>query len=1044
MKRARLTLLPILLLLLGALLIGSAGLRLTRHSDAPLAAPASKEVRPPTARAGFAVQPERPESIEARVAAGYSRLPLSFEPNRGQADQRVRFLARGPGYGLFLTSDEGILRLRSDGDEPRSNHRGAGDTSATRPSIPASRARPGLPGSPGSARQNGSRQGGLVRRSERGEGAVLSMKLVGANRHSQVTGLEELPGKSHYLIGKDPKKWRTDVRHYAKVQYQDVYPGIDLVYYGNKRQLEYDFVIAPGADPRAITLEIAGAGGIAPVSLSESGDLIIETGSGEVRFRKPLVYQPEEPGAQTPHRRPIDGHYVLLANNRVGFEVLSYDSTRSVVIDPVLEYATFLGGSGLYDEVTGIAVDASGNAYVAGNSEGADFPVTPGAFDETCGTDGTCNARTDPNERILKGASDVFVTKLSRDGSSLVYSTYVGGSSMDSAAGIAVDDAGQAHVTGRTWSPDFPTENPTQDEWRGGICGPGPDGYPCFDAFVTKLSPDGASLVYSTYLGGGGDEWGQGIALDVSGNAYVGGRTISTDFPTTPGAYQPELGGGTCGAGSEARACADVFVAKIDAAGSLVYSTYLGGSNEDSGWGFGVAVDEAGNAYVTSNTSSVDFPVTGGAFQSGLAGQTNAFVAKVDPSGGSLIYSTYLGGSDIDAGSGIALDAEGNAYLTGVTTSSDFPTTPEAFDTDCGTDASCNGLYDAYVSKLDPSGSTLVYSTYLGGSDEDYGWDIAVDTLGQAYPVGTTNSPDFPFKRGWYCGGGNAFMTKLTAHGEGAIVSTCLANGAGSGIALDSSRDAYVAGSAGWLLTTEGAFQTENAGGNDGFIVKLSDLAQDLVVLSADSLDFGGQLVGTTSAPQTVTLTNIGDADAPAPDPDLQITGDFQLTHTCQEGLAPGSSCSIDVTFTPSSAGTRTGEASHYGCIPPCIWQPFLSLTGVGIELAIDIKPGSDPNCFNLNGQGVIPVAILGSAAFDVANVDASTLVFNGLAVRVRGNKGPLCAIEDSNGDAFPDLVCHFEDDPESWTPGSTMGTVTGALLDGMPIEATDSICIVP
>jgi Abnormal spindle-like microcephaly-assoc'd, ASPM-SPD-2-Hydin/Beta-propeller repeat/HYDIN/CFA65/VesB-like, Ig-like domain len=892
---------------LGCFLTIAAFLLLPTPADSPSLL-AQEGIRPVRLAASPA---QLPNAARARVVSSYGKLPLSFEPNQGQTSEQVKFLSRGRGYSLSLTSDEAVLALRI----------GAGEAQ-----------RKGETASAGS---------------QPVKTAVLRMKLAGANRSPQVRGLDELPGKSNYFIGKDPKKWHTNVPNYTKVHYQDVYPGIDLVYYGNQRQLEYDFVVAPGTDPKAITLEIVGTKVSSKTSLAENGDLVIKAEGGEVRFHKPVVYQIENRKSEESNRQSVDGHFVLLAKNQIGFQVGPYDLARPLYIDPVISYGTYLGGPG-WDVANGIAVDSNGNAYVTGRAFDDQFPVTAGAYDTTCGTELFCDG----------GHSDAFVTKLNADGSSLVYSTYLGGTGQDWGTDIAVGDAGNAVVSGATDSTDFPTQNPIQDHPGGGTCGPSNNPSPCTDAFVTKLGPNGAALVYSTYLGGGGQDAANRLALDASGNAYLTGMTQSSDFPTL-NAFQSVFGGGTCGVEPNTNPCPDAFVAKIGSDGSPMYSTYLGGSLDDGGWYWGIAVDGEGSAYVTSTTGSADFPVTEGALQTSLAGPGDAFVTKLDPSGASLAYSTYLGGGNVDLGYAIAVDASGSAYVTGVTISTDFPATQGAFDSTCGTDGLCDGAHDSFVSKLNADGSALIYSTYLGGSGGEVPNDIAVDSLGIAYVTGSTDSPDFPDapgrpfggqRLGATCGAGDntypcpdAFMSKLSMGGDALIVSGYLA-GSGednaNGIALDSSRDVYIAGMTGSpdFPTTSGAFQEQNAGPPDAVVVKLSDLATHVEKISPESLDFGEQLVGMTSDVMSATVKNVGDAATPVPP--LDVTGDFQFTHTCGTSIAPGTSCAIDVTFTPQETGTRTGALRSYD-EGSDEWYEFLPLTGVGIAPALSVSPTS-------------------------------------------------------------------------------------------------------
>ncbi len=752
--------------------------------------------------------PIAPETsaMQARLAESYGKLPLSFEANAGQTDPRVKFLSRGRGYTLFLTADEAVLALRTTKSK-RTEDRNSKSAVLNLQS------------------QIGNRQSTAP--------AVVRMKLVGADPAAKVSGLDELPGRSNYLIGNDPKKWRTNVPNHAEVKYKGIYPGVDLVYYGNQRQLEYDFVVRPGADPKAIRLEVVGADlgvrpaagqhgdegahGGAPLRIDANGDLVLKPDSGDIRFHKPVAYQTDSGG----RRRYVQAHYVLKPRGRVGIRLGRYDAARPLVIDPVLSYSTYLGGSS-DDLALGIAVDSSGNAYVTGVTRSPDFPTVnpiPGACQGSCGSGSDL---------------DAFVTKLNAAGSALVYSTYLGGSGLEEGVGIAVDSSGDAYVTGATHSTDFPTVNPVPGACQGS-CGSGSD----FDAFVTKLNAAGSALVYSTYLGGSAGEGGSAIAVDGSGNAWVTGPTNSSDFPTVnpvPGACQ-----GSCGSGNHD----DAFVTKLNAAGSaLVYSTYLGGSGEDNP--SGIAVDGLANAYVTGGTNSTDFPTVNpvpGACQGtcGTGSNFDAFVTKLNAAGSALVYSTYLGGSSFDDGLRIAVDGSGDVYVTGVTLSSDFPTVnpvPGACQGSCGS----VGNGDAFVTKLNAAGPALVYSTYLGGSNFDEGLGIAVDGFGNAYVTGFTFSSDFPTVNPipgacqGSCGTGrpneDAFVTKVDAAGSALVYSTYLGGSSSDGaegIAVDSAGNAYVAGgtSSTNFPVTPGTFQTTFGGGaSDAFVAKISSVTQ--------------------------------------------------------------------------------------------------------------------------------------------------------------------------------------------------------------------------
>jgi hypothetical protein len=617
-----------------------------------------------------------------QILQTYGQIPLSFEVNQGQTAAQVDFLSRGSGYALFLTPTETVLSLQKPA-----------------PAVGDGAAAP--------------------------DPAVLHSRFVGANPQPQVVGLDQLAGTSNYCIGNDPSQWQTDIANYGRVEYHNLYPGVDLVFYGNQRQLEYDYVVAPGTDPGVIKLAIDGA---ESMTLDDQGDLVLHTSGGDILEHAPVVYQ-DSGGV----RQPISGQFVLEGDGQVGFALGAYDHSQPLVIDPVLSYSTYLGGTNS-DACSGIAVDSAGNAYVTGYTESSDFPTTPGAVQTSYG-----------------GGQDAFVTKLNSTGTALVYSTYLGGTGDAVGWGIAVDTADNAYVTGYTSSTDFPTTPGALQTTYGGVNS--------YDAFVTKLNPTGTALVYSTYLGGTGLEYGYGIAVDSAGNAYVTGHTESTDFPTTPGAVQTSYGG------------LDAFVTKLNPTGTaLVYSTYLGGNSGDGG--YSIAVDSADNAYVTGYTWSTDFPTTPGAVQTSYGGGQDAFVTKLNPTGTALVYSTYLGGTSSDLGRGIAVDAAGNAYVTGQTGSTDFPTTPGAVQT------SYSGGQDAFVTKLNPTGTALVYSTYLGDYSDGYG--IAVDTAGNAYVTGYTSSTDFPTTPGAYQtafgGYADAFVAKFAFETQTTTVLTTSAS----------------------------------------------------------------------------------------------------------------------------------------------------------------------------------------------------------------------------------------------------------------------------
>jgi len=886
------------------------------------------------------------QATRVHLIEGYGKLPLSFEANQGQTDPQVKFLSRGHGYSLFLTSDEAVLALHKPSAV-------SGQPSGSRNPIFETR-----------QSQIANLKAPIPNR-EPVVPTVLRMQLVGANASAKVSGGDELPGKSNYFRGNDPQKWRTNVSNYAKVKYQEVYPGIDLVYYGNHGKLEYDFVVAPGADPRAIKFDIRGA---EKVELSAQGDLVLQADGGEIALRKPVVFQPTtdngqpttaffNPKSKIPNPKFVEGRYVLRAANpesptpnpmhEVAFEIAAYDPTHPLIIDPVLSYATYLGGGDL-DFGTDIAIDSSGNAYVTGYVESTDFPtVNPYQANLAIGAYGS--------------QPDIFVSKLDPTGSALVYSTYLGGTDGDVGAAIAIDSSGNAYVTGETCSPDFPTVSPFQAIYGGGICMRTDGGTrPCNDAFIATLSSTGSELLHSTYLGGSNDDIGNGIALDASGNTYVTGGTLSANFPLTPGAFQTTHSN-----------YSDVFVTKLaSSGGALAYSTLLGGSqgysggNADQG-GNAIAVDSSGAAYVTGSTDTPDFPTTPGAFRTSTGPGGSIFVTKLNPAGSALVYSTYLA-SGGGGGFGIALDPSGSAYVTGATSSAtDFPTTPGVFQTVFRGSGLCTygsdtiPCPDAFVTKLNPAGSALVYSTYLGGTGADGGTGVAVDGSGNAYISGITVSTDFPTVAAVQPSlGGNsdAFVTKVNPAGSALVFSTYLGGSGADGgalvpypgegvapmgpaIALDSSGNAYVAGFTESIdFPTANPLQAANAGSSDAFVVKIAP--QPLVNVVPTSLAFGSQVVGVESASQPVTLSNVGDGVLTISSIAFGGTNPNDFAQSgCGTSVAAGASCTINVTFTPTAVGARAGTLTITHNAPSS--ADSVSLSGTGTDFTLSADPTS-------------------------------------------------------------------------------------------------------
>jgi len=788
----------------------------------------------------------------------YGKLPLAFEQNVGQSDPRVKFLARGAGYTVLLTENSATLRLESH-------------------SV-----------------WNDSLGKNAVKR-DRKSRAVLRFALSNSNPHPALHALDVEPGRTNYFVGNDPRKWRSGVSQYTRVKFDAVYPGIDLMYYGNQGQLESDYIVAPGADPKQIALRVEGAGRI---HLSSTGDAIISTAAGDVSLHQPHAYE-EADGS----RQEVAASYIQSAPGVLGIEVGSYDPRQTLVIDPVVGYATFLGGSTSVTSGNAIAADSSGNAYVVGSTGATDFPTTSGAFQKTSNAPATGNA---------------FVTKFNSTGTALIFSTYLGGTGQtgrfDSASAVAVDAGGNVYVAGETPSADFPitASNAFQVVNNGTLD----------NGFLTKLDPTGATLLYSTYIGGTSTDSCAGIAVDANQNAYLTGVARSPNFPVTPATAIQTAG----------QATGLAFVTRIDTTksgtGSLIYSTLFGGTSANQGTA--VAVDSNFNAYITGQTSSTDFPVTSSAFQSTLKGTAgNAFVSRIDTTtSNNLVYSTYLGGTATTAGSGdigvgIALDPSFNVYVTGNTNTSDFPVTSGVLQNNPK-----NTSQTTFVSRLDTTksnGASLIYSTYLGGSSFDNAAAIAVDGGGNAYVTGNTQSADFPtipgapqFTRTTF-NRSIAYVSVLSSSGATLSFSTYFGGSTGdfgTGIALDSttSPNVYITGATASsdFPATTGAFQTTFKTGS-AFAAKLSPAAATGVLLSPSPVDFGNQIVGTASQPRVVTLANL--TQSALTNINISFTGtnasDFTKgSSNCTGTIAIGATCTINVIFTPSISGAETATLS--------------------------------------------------------------------------------------------------------------------------------------
>jgi hypothetical protein len=874
------------------------------------------------------------------VHNSYGKLPLSFEANHGQTNAQVKFIARGAGYTLFLTPAEAVFSLQQ-GSEGKS----VSSSEDTRENGGSDLAEAVLNPTPKPAPQNN---------------AVLRVQLVNADRNATVTGLNELPGHTNYFRGNDPSKWTTNVSTFAKVQYREILKGIDLVYYGNQGQLEYDFVVSPGADAGLINLKFSGSRDLHVDK--QTGDLVLQAGTEEVRFHKPVAYQPISDKHDTVDSKSlVAANYVLDSNNGVGFALGEYDHSKPVVIDPTLSYSTYLGGAS-NDYGTAITVDSTGSAYVTGYTSSTNFPTTAGAFQTTCG--GGCSGAT----------SDAFVSKLDPTGSFLIFSTYLGGSGNDYGNGITLDASDNIFIVGQTFSTDFPTTAGVfQPHCSLDACAKG-------DVFVTELSSAGSNLIYSTYLGGSGKNQGNAIVLDTFGNAYITGYTQSITFPVTKGAFQ-----------SKCKCSQSVaFVTKVNTRGTgLVYSTYLGGTNGDVG--YGIVLDSSNNAYLTGYTQSFDFPTTPGAFQTTLGGNRAAWITKMNPTGTALVYSTYLGGvtsvtTPCEAcGTAIAVDSSGNAYVCGLTAESNFPVTPGAYQT---TFMGPTNGHDAFLTKMNPTGTGIVFSTYLGGNGDTGSTGIAIDQSGNIWLKGQTKSTVFPVTPGAFqtaLGGAfDAFVSEIDPTGSTLLYSTYLGGsgteygGATAVLALDKQNppNVYVTG---YTDSTNfpvigGSLQTSNAGLNDAFVSKFSPSPN---VGLSPGLNFGYQSDGTTSAPQIMTLTNTGNTNLTVSN--VTITGpnsgDFAQTNSCST-VSPQGTCSITVTFTPSISGTETADVSIADNAPNSPQLGSLTGDGIGNGPAAIFNPTSLTFGSQLIGTSSptqsIALTNIGNAPLAVSNISVS------------------------------------------------------------------------
>ncbi len=732
----------------------------TQGAEQPSQQPASPSTTGSAIPAIPAQKPSVDDATKREMVNAVAKIPMSFEVNAGQTAKQVQFLSRGAGYTLFLTHDSAVLALPMPKTRVAQTAQQNASTQAPLPYV-GSNTRFDKPNQDAQQREE-----------------VLTMRVIGANGQVRATGLNKQEAQTNYFIGNDPAQWHKNVPNYEKVRYAGIYPGVDLIYYGKQKQLEYDFVVNPGADARAIALTFssgAGANKQVPLAVDRNGDLIATLEGGEVSFHKPIVYQKNH-NAKT----AVDARYVLNADGKVGFELGAYDHRKQLVIDPVLSYSTYLGGSS--DDIAyGITYGVRyGQPILVGSTRSADFPEVLALYP-------------------YGGDRDIFVAKYNPALTKLIFATFIGGSNDDVPSQVTQDVYGDIFLVGYSLSTNFPIKGPVfQKTFKGGsITG---------DAVVVEVESAGFYLEWSSYLGGSSDDQAFGVAVDTPGNVFVSGHTTSTDFPVTAGAYQT-----TCPVDSSG-GCSTSFVSEVNPKGTaLVYSTYLGGSDGLGESAYGIALDANDDAYLSGITGSPNYPTTPNAYKTtcgsdGLCNGTyDGFVTELNPTGTGIVASTFLGGSSFDYTAGIVVKPTA-IYVSGSTVSSDFPVTSNAAQkTYGGNSAGCvvstGTCGDVTVSKLNTGLTTLQYSTYLGGSlDENPGLSMAVDTNGYMYVTGQTDSLNFPLvdaMQATYGGGSSdAFITQLTPQGGFGYSTYFGGNGEDFAyrVALDPTNNVYITG----------------------------------------------------------------------------------------------------------------------------------------------------------------------------------------------------------------------------------------------------------
>jgi len=883
-------------------------------------------------------------SPDAKVLKDISSMPLAFTENQGQWDDKVMFRASSGGATMWFAEDGAYYQFTRN--IPKESNIGNTIESVS------------------------DRFGESI---DSTETMMIKATFVGANLYPKMIGEGKLDYKCNYFRGNDPDKWHTNIPNYKSVIYNEIYTGIDLKYYGNGKQMEYDFIVAPGADPSQIMVQYDGAKSI---DVNESGQLVVETDWGEIVEHKPYVYQVVDNS-----RELIECEYVLIDNNVFGFYLPEgYDTEFALLIDPVLSYSTYLDGTtgGPLDSYgAGIAIDASGAAYVVGYTHTSDFPVTPTAYDTSYNV-----------------GWEIFVTKINNSGDSLIYSTYIGGDDHDWGFDIAIDAFGAAYVLGYSQSSDYPTTYNAYDS--------SPNGN--YDCTITKLNSSGDSLIYSTYCGGSNHDITSGITIDAAGSSYITGYTTSNNYPTTSNAYDTTLYGGQ-----------DVFITKLNSTGdSLLYSTYLGGSLEERG--NSISVNQSGEAWVTGYTDSPNFPTSSNAYDSDYNGSNDGFVIRMSSQGDSLLYSTFLGGNVDDVGHDITVSTAGEVYVAGTTNSDDFPTTTGAYNT------IHNGNHDGFVAKFNIAGDSLLYSTYLGGSDVDQAYDIVVDATGTAYVGGRSKSSNFPT-----IGGpiktipdiADVFVSKINKYGDTLIYSTLL-GGSGDDMCLaidiDTTGAAYITGRtfSNDFQTTNSAFDATHNGGWDPFVAKL--IANPRVISVSPN-----QNELNISANSSITVTFDVDMDP------LTINDSTFVVQTRYSGLISGS-LSYDsplktATFDPDSdflpgdvvSISLTDNIESSGGAPlgnGFIWSFTIETSDSGtgnLVLATEINNG-EPFYFeivDLNNDSLLDLAVIN----ETSPGEFSMLLNNGDGTYTNDTYSygssslyKLCAT-DLTADNYPDIV---------------------------------------